>query len=240
MIVYRHLFAAKGYQIQICHCRFGIGSNSGAIFFGFTNIAILFQSLPVQIAESFLPHGGNFFRQFILRQQRKTNKQSCNIAGYIATAGHSFIPAPSTVFTLQFFQFGKSGKIAVIQLVDIEQHGNTCLLFSLSSSFQYPRRLAEQDILHTLILLQPAEEGFFRATDSLPTVKYSLNPWLAVGNEARQTIGIPSGSPRNGIIIARQAQCRQSLHGIPSRIPGEFHSQTTVCCCTAITIEKTV
>ena len=33
------------------------------------------------------------------------------------------------------------------------------------------------------------EEGFFRATGSLPTVKYSLNAGLAVGNEACQTIG---------------------------------------------------
>ena len=125
-------------------------------------------------------------------------------------------------------------------MVNIEQGSDALLLFRLSSSFQQPGRLIQQNVFHILVFLQLAEESFFCPTRQTPVVEHRFNARLAIGNIARQTVGIESGCPGNGIIGYGLAQYRQGLYGIPCRITCKFHRQATVGCRTAVTVEQAV
>ena len=147
------LFAGQGYEVEVLHKVVGQGRYLAALLFGFQHRAVSHQRTVVQIAEGGLLHGLCVGRKSFSRQLWQANKQFGHVTGDVEATRHAFVPTPRTVGALQLLQFGQGRKVAVVQLVEVEQRGYPAALFALGGGFEHPGRLGQKDVLHFLILL---------------------------------------------------------------------------------------
>ena len=108
------LYRTERYQIHIFHSGIRQNGNLRSVLLCLADSTVLFQSLFVQIVKGLGFHHRCFFRQCLIRKQRKTDKQSGDISRYITVAGHAAEPAPCAILALQFFQFEQGCHITVI------------------------------------------------------------------------------------------------------------------------------
>ena len=108
------LYRTERYQIHIFHSGIRQNGNLRSVLLCLADSTVFFQSLFVQIVKGLGFHHRCFFRQCLIRKQRKTDKQSGDISRYITVAGHTAEPAPCTILALQFFQFEQGCHITVI------------------------------------------------------------------------------------------------------------------------------
>ena len=107
-------FRTESHQIQIFHNGIRQNGNLSPIPLCLADIPVFFQGFLIQIIKSLILHSRYFFRQCLIRKQRKPDEQPGDITCDITVAGHTAKPTPCAFLTLQFFQFKQRRHITVI------------------------------------------------------------------------------------------------------------------------------
>ena len=152
---------------------------------------VILPNLAVQVVEGAVAHRSGLRIERFARQQRQANKEGEDVLRDVAIAPHTGIPTPRTVAVLHLAQLVQGRSQAEGHRVDIEQRGETGHLLALVLRFGQPRRFFQQDILHVRILLQAAQESFFRAALRFPRLQHRFDARMGRSDVSGQAVGIP-------------------------------------------------
>ena len=138
-----HRVGIQGQQVEVVE---GVGRQGGdgrALAFGFAQALVLLEGFLMQVGKGTLLHRQGIGIERAACQQGQAYKQGGDVGGDVATAAHAFVPAPGTVFALQFLQAGKGREGKVALAVGIEQLYEALHALRVRSGFGQPGRFTQ-------------------------------------------------------------------------------------------------